>query len=189
MRDYRKLGQILLDRGKITSEQLDVVIQGGPNRGRRIGDALVAMGFATEWDVAECLAEQFGFDMVDPGKITPEQRALSLLTADVALSHKVLLHRSSQDMIECVMSDPIDFPTSDMISQICGRRTFIRIAPVSALVAAIRRAYGLKDGPEHARPARRSRRRAPRLPKDREAILAQLDASERASDEAVYVRL
>jgi len=125
---------MLLNKGKITAEQLDAATRSGHNRGRRIGETLVALGYVTEWDIAECLAEQFDFKVVDPSTLIPSEYALSLLTPEVALSHKVLMLRSSEDAVECVMSDPIDFPTSDMIANIAGKRTCISLAPASALL-------------------------------------------------------
>lgn len=191
MGNYRLLGQMLLNKKKITSEQLDEATRLGHSRGRRIGEALVALGYVTEWDVAECLAEQFDFDVVDPGKLTPDEYALSLLPPEVAIQHKVLMLKCSRDMVECVMSDPIDFPTSDMISKIVGRRTSIRLAPASVLVAAIKRAYGLLGTEDEvgAPPPQPRTPKPPRPPKDRDAILAQMAVYGDVLDKAVCVRV
>ncbi len=182
---------MLLNKGKITAEQLDAATRSGHNRGRRIGETLVALGYVTEWDIAECLAEQFDFKVVDPSTLIPSEYALSLLTPEVALSHKVLMLRSSEDAVECVMSDPIDFPTSDMIANIAGKRTCISLAPASALVAAIRKAYDLEPGTlQTDRPPARTRMpKPPKTPKDRGAILAQLAAYEDIFDKPVCLQV
>ncbi len=191
MGNYRKLGQMLLNKGKLTAEQLDAATRGGHSRGRRIGEALVALGYVTEWDIAECLAEQFDFKVVDPSRLVPSEYALSLLEPEVALSHKVLMLRCSEDAVECVMSDPIDFPTSDMISQMAGKRTCISLAPATALVAAIRKAYGLENSAIQAglvMPARRVPK-PPKPARDREAILARLALHGDVLDQPVRVQL
>lgn len=187
MGNNRLLGQMLLDKGKITHDQLETVTHGGHGRGKRIGETLVALGFVTEWDIAECLADQFDFDVVDPSKITPDPFALRTLLPEVAISHKVLMLKCSEDAVECVMSDPIDFPTSDMISQL-GKRTLIHLAPASVLVACIKRAYGLETNDSRLT-LTSTRRRTPKEPKDRNAILDHLEAYADTCEDLVCVHM
>lgn len=190
MGNYRLLGQMLISKGMITSDQLDTVTREGHCRGRRIGEALVALGYVTERDITECLAEQFDFEVVDPSTLSPHPFALRLLSPHVAISHKVLMLTCSSDSVECVMSDPLDFPTSDMITEIVGRRTSIKLAPPSALVAAIRRAYGMEaDANVKSASAPRRASAPPKPPRDRDAILAQLAAVGEAINESVCVRV
>ena len=177
MGNYQPIGEMLVRKGKITPEQLEAALRRRSTTRRRIGEVLIAMGFASEWDVAECLAEQFGFDVVDPSKVTTDPTALQLLSGEVALAHRILPIRYSGDCVECVMADPIDFPTTDMISRLAGRRAVLHIAPASALVGSIQRAYGIDAESLDVRKCLRAKRSAPKPQRDREAILAQLDAA------------
>ena len=65
MGGYQRIGEILVRNGKITPAQLDAALESRRNSRQRMGQVITQMGFATELDVAECLAEQFGFDMSD----------------------------------------------------------------------------------------------------------------------------
>lgn len=51
----RQLGEILLDEGKITREQLGVALEEQPKSGERLGSVLVRLGFVHEHDVAQAL--------------------------------------------------------------------------------------------------------------------------------------
>lgn len=67
-----KLGEILLQAGVITEDQLKQALelqkQAGP--GQRLGDILVKNGFVTEAELARALEEQLGIRSVDL-KIAP----------------------------------------------------------------------------------------------------------------------
>jgi type IV pilus assembly protein PilB len=178
MAEYRRIGEMLLSKGKLTQEQLNIAIAARTGQRRRLGRVLTALGFVTEKDVAECLGEQYGLEVIDPGKFTPDPKALDLLGGDFAFEHTILLLRFSSDSLECVISDPIDFPTTDLIAQMAGRRTVLYLSPRASLVAAIRAAYGPEmDRHKHeAHHDGRSRRSPAKPSADRQAILTKLDA-------------
>jgi hypothetical protein len=177
MADYRRIGEILLRKGKLTQEQLDTAVAARMGQRRRLGRMLTSLGFVSDKDIAECLGEQYGLDVIDPRKLTPDREALGLLGGDFALERRILPLRFSEECLECVIADPIDFPTTDMIARMAGRRTVFYLSPESALVASIQAAYGLAS----ARPGNTEHRhRTPRPvvlkpAKDRDAILARLD--------------
>lgn len=180
MSGYQRLGEILLRKGKLTQQQLDAAIAARAGQRRRLGRMLIGLGFATDRDIAECLAEQYELDLVDPRRLTPSQEALSLMNGDLALDRKVLPIDFTQQCLECAIADPIDFPTTDMIARMAGRTTVFHIAPESALITAIQKAYHL-EGVEPWRSNRRSKgarkQVVPKHPKDRDAILARLESA------------
>ena len=73
----RKLGQILVDLGYMTDDQLwDVLEEQKQSAGEIIGRVAVRMGFVTDAQVTEALAEQWGMPVVNleettiPPKVT-----------------------------------------------------------------------------------------------------------------------
>lgn len=144
MGEYQQMGTMLLQQGKITQTQLDIALKQRSRSRRRIGGILVSLGYVTDRDVAECLAIQYGLKMVDPAKVKPDPQALRLLDTTVAISRRVLPLRFTEDCIECIVADPLDFPTTDMITNLVGKRVMLHIAPMSSLLAAIRRIYDVR---------------------------------------------
>lgn len=179
MHDYRQIGQMLIARGKITEQQLQMALKGRRGSRRRIGEVLTDMGFVSELDVAECLAEQFGLQLVDPATLSPGPDALDAIPKDVALEYRVLPVRYNWKEISCVVADPLDFPASDMIARISGRRVLLQLAPATQLIVAIMRAYGIVHADTPIPEVRRVRIAKIRPQTDRRAILALLagDAS------------
>lgn len=115
MEDYQPIGEMLLSRGRITREQLDTALNERKGRRQRLGEVLVELGFVREEDIAECLAEQFGFQFVDASQLEPDQEALQLLTPVFAFANRILPLRTTDETLECVLADPIDVPTTDTI--------------------------------------------------------------------------
>lgn len=178
MGDYRRLGDILLEKGKLTRQQLDAAIAARSGQRRRLGRIVTGLGFATDKDIAECLAEQYELDMIDPRKVAPSQEALALMSGETALGCKVLPISFSDRSLECAIADPIDFPTTDMIARMAGRTTVFHIAPESALISAIQKAYHLQNADPWERSHRRRRvhkQASPKPARDRDEILARLD--------------
>jgi type IV pilus assembly protein PilB len=92
-RDRRRLGDVLVDSGLITSEQLGKALEeqrkvDGPRR--RIGQMVVDLGFATEREVAECLARLLHLKLVDLSRRTILPETVQLLPRAVAERTRVL---------------------------------------------------------------------------------------------------
>ena len=143
MQDYRPLGEILMAKGKLTQAQLEAALLAQHGQRRRLGDVLVSMGYVSENDIVESLGGQYNLKVVDVAKLTPDPIALRILDTESAVNSRILPLRFVDNSIECVIADPIDVPAMDMISHATSKQVVFRIAPMSALLDAIRRAYGL----------------------------------------------
>ncbi|MEW5884345.1 MAG: hypothetical protein AB1725_09015, partial [Armatimonadota bacterium] len=143
--EYKRLGEILVESGVLTNLQLSVAIAAQLTSNRRLGEILVERGYATEDQIARCLADQYGYDYVeDPATLAPEQDALDLVGAELALALKVLPVSLREGILECVIWDPIDVSVTDKLRLATGNRLRISIAPKSRLESAIRDAYSIE---------------------------------------------
>lgn len=169
MADYKRIGEILLAKGKISPAQLQTAIEARRLSHQRIGQLLTGLGFVTESEIAEALAEQFDLRVVDPEKMKPTRQALELIDSHQALAHHILPLKYSKDCLECIMADPVDFPTTDMIARLAGKRIVVHVAASSAITNAIIEAYGVTGVTERAK-----RLSAPKPQRDRDSLLQQL---------------
>jgi hypothetical protein len=143
--EYKRLGEILVESGVLTNLQLSVAVAAQLTSNRRLGEILVERGYATEDQIARCLADQYGYDYIDdPGVLTPEQSALELVGAELAIALKVLPVSAKEGTLECVIWDPIDVAVTDQLRLATGNRLRIAIAPKSRLENAILRAYSIE---------------------------------------------
>jgi type IV pilus assembly protein PilB len=176
MKRFQMLGEMLIDKGKLSREQLTAALLKQKDGRQRLGDVLVTLGFVTEWDVAECIGAQYAYEMIDPTKVTPDPDALRLIDSSLALSCGVLPIRNTESRFECVLADPIDVRTTDRIIQIAGKPVTFLVSPTSALQTAIRKAYNVEmsDAPASGRARRRIRKSSGQ--DDREFLLELIEA-------------
>ncbi|MEO1007608.1 MAG: ATPase, T2SS/T4P/T4SS family [Planctomycetota bacterium] len=141
-RNRKKLGEILVAKGVVSQGDLDKALGIAKGSRRRIGQALVEAGFATEEQVAEALAEQFGVPYVDPSD--PKVRSsvqVDLIPKEIVRKHLVLPVEKSGNRLKLIVSDPMDLELQDMLRF----RLNLEIDPMLASRSAIR---GFLEGDE-----------------------------------------
>ncbi|NNM34945.1 MAG: Flp pilus assembly complex ATPase component TadA, partial [Gemmatimonadetes bacterium] len=135
------LGQLLVDDGVLTAEQLQHALEDQRNRGGRLGEVLVRCGLATEDVVARTLARQLGLPFA-PSPLVPDKDAPRRITESLARSRCVLPLRSTRRGLAIAMVDPLDLGTVDDIQFQTGCRIEPHVAEFSAVVDALDRCYG-----------------------------------------------
>jgi type IV pilus assembly protein PilB len=90
----RRLGDVLVDSGLISAEQLDASLSEQRRPGgarRRLGQVVSDLGFASERQVAEALAKLLGLQLIDLSKTIPAPDVVRLLPRAVAERTQVLV--------------------------------------------------------------------------------------------------
>ena len=57
----KKIGELLLQRNVITLQQLNAALEEQKKKGGYLSQHLIALGFASELDIAHCLSNQYNF--------------------------------------------------------------------------------------------------------------------------------
>ena len=84
-RGGRKLiGQMLIERGLITQDQLDQALEAQKQSTQLIGEILVDLGFVQRQPVYEALAEQLRVPFVNLATDAPDPKVVGLLDKDTA---------------------------------------------------------------------------------------------------------
>lgn len=148
MTGYRKVGDWLVERGVLTPEQRDEALKTQLAGNRRFGEVIVSLGFATERQVTECLAEQYEMPFVEIKFIKPSPDALRILSPTYALSRLILPYEVTPTEIKCIISDPLDIELTDHLSQTTGKRLNLALAGPIELFEAITYHYELARMPD-----------------------------------------
>jgi type IV pilus assembly protein PilB len=145
----RRLGEILVDEGLITEEQLHDALsnrQLDPKRDRRerLGETIVRLGYADEGAIARALASQLSLQFLPGEQLVAEEAAVNTVPAGLAERHGILplkVEKNGTLVVGC--ADPTNVVAMDDVRLASGARE-IRPVVVSALAleVAIRRAYG-----------------------------------------------
>ena len=80
----KKLGELLIEAGLITKEQLDNALMLQKGKNKRLGKVLVELGYVNEFQVADTISKQLSVPMVECNKYSPSKQILSLIPRGIA---------------------------------------------------------------------------------------------------------
>jgi type IV pilus assembly protein PilB len=86
----RLIGEIVVDLGLATREDVEAAVQQARVEGRSTGDMLVARGTLTSDELARVLAERFSVDYVDLGVFSVDMNAAHLIASDAARRYEAV---------------------------------------------------------------------------------------------------
>jgi len=138
----KKLGEILLDEGLISEEQLQTALTMQRGKNKKLGKVLIEMGYITDIQVAETLTKQLSLQMVDCGKYAPSNEVLSLIPKEIAESKVVLPLELRGKNLLIAMANPLDWETIEDISFETGMKLSVAISSEHNIVNAIENLYG-----------------------------------------------
>lgn len=101
----KKLGEILLEEGKITKNQLEEAVQVQKENKELIGEIFIKLRYVTEEDIASCIACQYGLSYIELSKYK--------INTDVLVNFTVAELQQNGFF-------PIDMHGNVMIVVICG---------------------------------------------------------------------
>ena len=129
---HRRLGEILIDGGVISKDQLEIALTEQKRDHRLLGKILVDMGFATESIMRSALGEALEQDIVDLSRVVPDPDAIKMINSDTARKHKVipLSYDSNKHTLTIAMSDTFNLFSLDRIRIQIGQH--IELVPVLA---------------------------------------------------------
>jgi type IV pilus assembly protein PilB len=144
-----RLGDLLLGAGSLTEEQLERALAEQSVSGRRLGQEVVALGYADSPTVARCLAEQYSLDYVELDDVNVDPAAVRLLPERLARRYLALpIALVEDDLVLVAIADPTDVVASDDLRLALGLNVRVAVADEGAIVRRIAGMYRLEVGVE-----------------------------------------
>ena len=113
--ETRRIGEILVDQGKVTEEQVNEALEIQKTDSRSLGKILVAKGFITNDDLAVALAMRLDVEFVDLAESSVDQEMLELFDEVVLQQHNAVPLKIEHGRLLVAMSSPNDlFARSDL---------------------------------------------------------------------------
>jgi type IV pilus assembly protein PilB len=140
----KQLGQIMVESGLLNYELLEAVLALQGERGGRLGQLLVQLGFASEDAVAMALANQLNLPPVQLEKVRIRRDALQALSPELVEQYRVLpieLSRARRQL-RVATADPTDEDALNELSFHTQLDISFLVTGADALGRAIRRYYG-----------------------------------------------
>ena len=139
---HMRIGEILLDRGKIGIEDLERALELQRERGDKLGKILVDMGLLAQRDVLAALGDQLGIPLVTVDAAPPEAPELE------GLSHRFLRQCRAYPLtlvdstLTLAMADPLDFETIAAVRAFSGLHIQTALAAEQEILDALEKHYG-----------------------------------------------
>ncbi len=142
----RKLGQILVDLGHLTEDQLwDVLEEQKQSPGEIIGQVAVRMGLVTDNQVTEALAEQWGMPVVNLPETTIPPKVLEIVQQTMAELYKVMPIALRDGVLTVAMADPQNVPALDDLRNFLNLEVRGAVSNTRDVEAAIAKYYADKQ--------------------------------------------
>ncbi len=137
-----RLGDLLIEQGLLTQEQLKLSLDEQKRTGRKLGRVFVESGYVTEEGISQALARQLRIPFIDLKAFTPQPELIKLLPEAPARRFRALVLAQLVDgRLQIGLSDPTDLQAYDEITRLVKREIDLAVVTESQLLAMIDRVY------------------------------------------------
>lgn len=116
----KRLGDILVESGKITEDQLQEILKKQKTSGKRLGEILIEEKILTEDDIIDVLEIQLGIPRVDLDSTTVDMEAVKTISQSLANKYNVIPVGFEDGKIRVAMSDPLNIFALDDVKIASG---------------------------------------------------------------------
>ena len=135
----KQLGDILIEGGHVTPDQLANAVEEQRRLGRSLGRVLVDLGLLSEGQLVAALATQIGLKFVDLSDFAVDGSAVSRIPDAVCRRHNALPIGYEDGKLVVAMADPANVFAVDDIRSITGMEVKPVVATKADVLAAINR--------------------------------------------------
>ena len=151
---YRKkvrIGDALISRQLITTEQLNKALEDQKVRKKLLGDTLVENGAITRDKLNEVLCEILNVKFVDLKKETIDKKMIEMLDENIMRKYSVIplgYHNNDFQVLELAMADPQNLIAMDDVSIITGKQVVPVLANISDINIYLDKLFGKQQTKE-----------------------------------------
>ncbi|UCV23908.1 MULTISPECIES: GspE/PulE family protein [Azonexaceae] len=137
-----RLGDLLIQQGLLTEEQLKMALDEQKRTGRKLGRVFVESGYVTEEGISQALARQLRIPFVDLKNFTPKPDLIKLLPEAPARRFRAMvLDQLPDGRLLIGLADPTDLQAYDEITRLVKREIDLAVVTESQLLAMVDRVY------------------------------------------------
>ena len=140
-----RLGEVLLESGHITAEQLDKALAlqkaAVDRRGKRLGEVLIENEIITEKDLNEALSKRLNIRYVAISECPIDLEAVQKIPRAVALKHGAIAFAIERNILRVLISDPLNYYAIEDIKLISHMQLEVQICNRGEIQKAINESY------------------------------------------------
>ncbi|WIF94511.1 type II secretion system ATPase GspE [Caminicella sporogenes] len=145
MNGRKRLGDLLVDAGLITREELEEALKLQKKSGKKLGEILIQQGLITEKQIIEVLEFQLGIPHMDLDKYYIDPEIPKLISENLARRHLIIPIKKDRGKLVLAMADPLNIYAIDDVRIATGLDVEPVISTTQGILNAIDGYYGKQN--------------------------------------------
>lgn len=148
-----RIGDVLVAAGAITEDQLQEGLAKQKETGRKLGNALVDLGFISNEMLITVLTTQLGIDYIELKGAKIEDKVIHMVPENLVTKYQAVpieIDPDNPNILKVAMSDPMDIIAIDDIGLVTNMQVEPMLASEEAIRDAINKYYGSAQAMEAA---------------------------------------
>ena len=137
----KKLGNILVDSGKLSEFQLMLALDKQRDTKKRLGEIIIDEGWLTEEEIFDVLQMQLGYKRFYLGTTDIEEQVIKLVPLKIAQMYTLIPVELKGNVLTVAMEDPLNLFAVDDVSITSGYEVKVALASKTEIVKAIDKYY------------------------------------------------
>lgn len=141
----KRLGDLLIDAGVISEEQLLQALKVQKEKGQKLGETLIDLGFTNEMAIANALHRQLNCDLVILAERRIETDIIKLVGEEILRKHLIMpfeFKKGYANILRVAMANPLDYIAIDDMAIVTNFQIEPAVATAQDIAAAIDKYYG-----------------------------------------------
>ncbi|MFT5207204.1 MAG: type IV pilus assembly protein PilB [Candidatus Omnitrophota bacterium] len=106
--NYKRLGELLVERSVITAEQLELALADQKKNSGLLGEILISWGYTTEESIVGALIDQYKFAYIQTSTYQSSEEVIRLIPKEMATRYSLVGLDKFGERITVAMSDPLN---------------------------------------------------------------------------------
>ena len=141
----KKIGDLLLEKGLITEEQLQEGLKQQQVSGKRLGEILVQQKAITEEDLIDTISERLSIPKISINSMVIDPNVLRHVSVEVARRYTLIPVFEIGKTLTIAMADPLNIIAIDEIKYQTGKNIKRAVATSSEIKDAVEKYYSVGD--------------------------------------------
>ena len=137
----KKLGELLVERGLVTKDQLELALADQKKSGGLLGEILVGWGYTTEESIVQVLSSQYDFAFIPASQYQVEDEVTALIPKEFATRYSLVALDRFGKTLTVAMSNPLHEEALTKVEEMTGCEAFPLITTYTEIMRSIERQY------------------------------------------------
>jgi type IV pilus assembly protein PilB len=140
-----KIGELLREKNLITEAQLKVALNEQKTSGKRLGEVLESLGYVTEKQLLQVIAEQLGTKVINAKDINLTPELKKIIPENVARRLKVAPIQADDKRVVIATNDPANVTIYDELERMLRKEVYPFVVTRDDLLYLLEKIYGTED--------------------------------------------